>query len=87
MTKTIESKLFDWKSVEDDPESGWDLIDTACFVFYKPILKVPIGEHKIGEKIGQIVIDYQNSIISVSNNGGKTEEVYELQLVIGKKVK
>ena len=61
----MESQLFDW--------DGWDILDTAAFIFYKVKLKQRIGEFEVGSLFSSANIDFQT---------GKLE-LYEEDNVVG----
>ena len=74
---TLESKLFSWDSWdEDSPFSAY---------FYDCLLNVPIGDHKVGEKIVTIFINGESSTITLETAPGNLE-TYELSFSVGELV-
>lgn len=46
----METQLFSW--------TGWDQQDTAAFTFYKPVLKIQLGEFPIGHQFDHATVDF-----------------------------
>lgn len=58
----MESELFTW--------TGWDLQDTAAFMFYGPIvLKVDVADLKAGSVFYSAFVDYENGILEFYSQG------------------
>jgi hypothetical protein len=79
----MEKQFFNWAS--------WDQTDTIAFGFYDCTLKVDIGEHKVGEVIPYVEMDYSKGVMTflwfeeVEHNGCcpvSKEELYTLSLVV-----
>lgn len=69
----MEKQLFDW--------DGFDQHDTVSFSFYKVILKVPIGEYKVGDSFDSAFMDYENGKLEFYS-GETVMGSYKLKLVI-----
>jgi len=48
----MEKKFFTW--------CEWDRQDTKCFSFYDCVFNADIGAYRLGNKIDNIVMDYEN---------------------------
>lgn len=65
-----------------------DILDDLHYVFQECTLKTRIGEHKAGEKFGQITVDFSAGVIALYE---KLEDMepdfeYELLLTIGDEI-
>jgi len=70
----MESQLFTF--------TGWDQNDTMAFQFYDCVLTVPIGEHKIGETIECIELDYAQAKFNIFDDAGNVLESHDLVLSV-----
>lgn len=57
--KSLENQIFKWES--------WDLMETACFIFYDITLVVPIDKFPIGTKFESAFWSNETSILQFYN--------------------
>jgi len=74
---SFENQIFSWEE--------WEEISTMCFQFENVVLKIPVGEFKIGERFERVFIDYENSMINLYPTNNGKEYAYMLHPVIGER--
>lgn len=57
----MEQDLFEW--------DGWDQVGDTAKCFYKPILKVKVGNFEIGTQFASAIIDDCDGVLSFYNDG------------------
>lgn len=69
-------------------EAGLDELEYSVFLHHDCTLKVDIGEYKAGEKFMQIVMDYDDMIISLYRTAEATipDARFKLSLTVGEKI-
>lgn len=65
--------MFEWKE--------WDDLDVGSYLFYQCTLKVPIGNHKVGDILKHIVFEMDKSCLTLVNDDN-TEEKFDLKIVV-----
>ena len=71
---SLETQFFSW--------DGWDIIDVTDFYFYKPVLKVKIGDHEIGTQFGSAAFMMSNSTLEFYDEGGEIISTHKLRLTV-----
>jgi len=74
----MEKDLFDW--------SGWDFLDDALLQFYGCVLKVPIGEFKVGDTVHMILVNFETGDLQLLSAGrageGELISEHKVRMVI-----
>lgn len=71
----MNNQLFDYK--EWCPIAG-----VARIQFENCILKVPIGTHRIGDRITAIEVDYESGTLSILDENWNYLEKYQLRIAL-----
>ena len=75
----VEESIFSWEQC--------DLHSTAVFHFWKCVLKLPVGQHKIGECIEVITVDYEHELMTFHiPPHDLNDEEYEIGIKVGPKI-
>lgn len=71
---SLECQLFDWEQ--------WEELGNHGYLFYKCILKVPVGSYEVGSQIDSIALLNETSELAFYNEKGEQFEIYNLKLSI-----
>lgn len=79
---SFEEKIFE--------HDGFDLVDTIRMIFYRPTLKIDIGNFKSGTKFDYCEVNLNENYMSFGKQNEKpgfTEYVFETNFGVGKFIK
>lgn len=65
---------------------SWEDICDDVYQYYDCTLKVPMGNHAVGEFINVIVIDLNNSTIELFPQNDESSEKYSLIMSVGNRI-